>query len=307
MSITTHETGHDHGHAHAHAHSASGRILIFALVLTLGFAVVELLAAWRAGSLALLADAGHMVTDGAALGLSALAAWLASLPPSRRHSYGLGKVELLAALINALTMLAVVVGIGVAAWRRLQSPASIDGALVGIVALLGLLINLAVAWILSRGKHNLNVRGALLHVMGDVLGSVAAIVAGAVIYFTGWTPIDPLLSLLIGGLILASSVRLLREALHGVLDGVPPHIDLDKLGRALAAVPGVKEIHDLHVWPLGAERMALSAHVCVVDFAAWPRILAALTRIAAHEGVTHVTFQAEPPGGREQVVRFARR
>ncbi len=269
--------------------------------------MVELLAGWRAGSLALLADAGHMVTDGAALGLSALAAWLASLPPSRRHSYGLGKAELLAALVNALAMLAVVFGIGAEAWQRLQSPASIDGALVGIVAMLGLLVNLVVAWMLSRGEQSLNVRGALLHVMGDVLGSVAAIVAGAVIYFTGWTPIDPLLSLLIGGLILASSVRLLKEALHGVLDGVPPHIDLDELGRELAGIPGVKEIHDLHVWPIGAERMALSAHVRIADLASWPRILGALTEIAQHEGIAHVTFQAETAGTEEQVVRFTTR
>ena len=173
-----------------------------ALILTLGFAVVELIAGWRAGSLALIADAGHMVTDGAALGLSALAAWLASLPPSRRHTYGLGKSELLAALINAVSMLVVVFFIGWEAWQRLQSPALIDGATVGVVAVIGLAINLLVAWILSRGEQNLNIRGALLHVMGDALGSVAAIVAGGVIYFTGWTPIDPLLSLLIGGLIL---------------------------------------------------------------------------------------------------------
>ena len=305
MPITPHQAGHDH--EHGHAHRASGRVLIFALALTLGFAMVELLAGWRAGSLALLADAGHMVTDGAALGLSALAAWLASLPPSRRHSYGLGKAELLAALVNALTMLAVVFGIGAEAWQRLQSPASIDGALVGIVAMLGLLVNLVVAWMLSRGEQSLNVRGALLHVMGDVLGSVAAIIAGAVIYFTGWTPIDPLLSLLIGGLILASSVRLLKEALHGVLDGVPPHIDLDELGRELAGVPGVKDIHDLHVWPIGAERMALSAHVRIADLASWPRILGALTEIAQHEGIAHVTFQAETAGTEEQVVRFTTR
>lgn len=305
MPITPHQAGHDH--EHGHAHRASGRVLIFALALTLGFAMVELLAGWRAGSLALLADAGHMVTDGAALGLSALAAWLASLPPSRRHSYGLGKAELLAALVNALTMLAVVFGIGAEAWQRLQSPASIDGALVGIVAMLGLLVNLVVAWMLSRGEQSLNVRGALLHVMGDVLGSVAAIVAGAVIYFTGWTPIDPLLSLLIGGLILASSVRLLKEALHGVLDGVPPHIDLDELGRELAGVPGVKDIHDLHVWPIGAERMALSAHVRIVDLASWPRILGGLTEIAQHEGIAHVTFQAETSGTEEQVIRFTPR
>lgn len=283
----------DHAHEHGHHHSAAGKALGIALILTLGFSVVELIAGWRAGSLALMADAGHMVTDGAALGLSAFAAWLASLPPSRRHTYGLGKAELLAALINALSMLVVVFFIGWEAWQRLQSPGLIDGATVGVVALIGLVINLAVAWILSRGEQNLNVRAALLHVMGDALGSVAAIVAGGVIYFTGWTPIDPLLSLLIGGLILSSSVRLLKEALHGTLDGVPAHIDLDDLGRRLAGVPGVREVHDLHVWPIGAERLALSAHVRLENLAGWPQILDELSEIAEHQGIEHVTFQPE--------------
>ena len=283
----------DHAHEHSHHHSAAGKALGIALILTLGFSVVELIAGWRAGSLALIADAGHMVTDGAALGLSAFAAWLASLPPSRRHTYGLGKAELLAALINALSMLVVVFFIGWEAWQRLQSPGLIDGATVGVVALIGLAINLAVAWILSRGEQNLNIRAALLHVMGDALGSVAAIVAGGVIYFTGWTPIDPLLSLLIGGLILSSSVRLLKEALHGTLDGVPAHIDLDGLGRTLAGVPGVREVHDLHVWPIGAERLALSAHVRLENLASWPQILDELSEIAEHQGIEHVTFQPE--------------
>ncbi|MGB8250296.1 MAG: cation diffusion facilitator family transporter [Azonexus sp.] len=283
----------DHAHEHSHHHSAAGKALGIALILTLGFSVVELIAGWRAGSLAQMADAGHMETDGAALGLSAFAAWLASLPPSRRHTYGLGKAELLAALINALSMLVVVFFIGWEAWQRLQSPGLIDGATVGVVALIGLVINLAVAWILSRGEQNLNVRAALLHVMGDALGSVAAIVAGGVIYFTGWTPIDPLLSLLIGGLILSSSVRLLKEALHGTLDGVPAHIDLDDLGRRLAGVPGVREVHDLHVWPIGAERLALSAHVRLENLAAWPQILDELSEIAEHQGIEHVTFQPE--------------
>jgi cobalt-zinc-cadmium efflux system protein len=283
----------DHAHEHSHHHSAAGKALGIALILTLGFSVVELIAGWRAGSLALMADAGHMVTDGAALGLSAFAACLASLPPSRRHTYGLGKAELLAALINALSMLVVVFFIGWEAWQRLQSPGLIDGATVGVVALIGLVINLAVAWILSRGEQNLNVRAALLHVMGDALGSVAAIVAGGVIYFTGWTPIDPLLSLLIGGLILSSSVRLLKEALHGTLDGVPAHIDLDDLGRRLAGVPGVREVHDLHVWPIGAERLALSAHVRLENLAGWPQILDQLSEIAEHQGIEHVTFQPE--------------
>jgi cobalt-zinc-cadmium efflux system protein len=302
-----HHAGHAHGHSHSHHGNLVGRTLGLALILTLGFSVVEFIAGWRAGSLALLADAGHMLSDGAALGLSALAAWLASRPPSRRHTYGLGKAELLAALANALAMLVVVAFIGVEAWQRLQTPAQIDGATVGAVAVLGLAINLLVAWILSRGEQTLNVRGALLHVMGDALGSLAAIVAGGVIYFTGWTPIDPLLSLMIAGLILSSSVSLLREALHAALDGVPPHIDVDRLGRGLAGVPGVSEVHDLHVWPIGAARLALSAHVRVETFAAWPQTLPALTAVAARQGIDHVTFQPESAGpGQAQPLRFTR-
>lgn len=299
MSLHEHEHDHDHSanpdhaHAHAHTHSAAGKTLLFALVLTLGFSVVEFIAGWRSGSLALLADAGHMVTDGAALGLSALAAWLAARPPSRRHTYGLGRAELLAALFNALTMLLVVFGIAIEAWRRLQHQGSIDGATVSVVAVMGLLVNLLVAWILSRGEQNLNIRAALLHVMGDILGSLAAIIAGAVIWFTGWTPIDPLLSILIGGLILTSSVRLLREALHATLDGVPFHLDIEILGRELAGVPGVSEVHDLHVWPIASERLALSAHVRVADLAAWPQTLKELSSVAGKRGIRHVTFQPE--------------
>lgn len=283
----------DLAHEHAHTHSAAGRTLLLALLLTLGFSVVELLAGWRSGSLALLADAGHMVTDGASLGISALAAWLAARPPSRRHTYGLGRAELLAALVNALSMLAVVFMIATEAWHRLQSPGQIDGATVSVVAVLGLVINLVVAWVLSRGERNLNVRAALLHVMGDALGSVAAIVAGAVIWLTGWTPIDPLLSILIGGLILASSVRLLREALHATLDGVPFAMDIEQVGRALAGVSGVREVHDLHVWPIAAERLAISAHVRLENLTAWPQVLKDLTAVAARLGIGHVTFQPE--------------
>lgn len=291
--MSAHDHDHDHESAHGHAHSAAGKTLLLALMLTLGFSVIELFAGWRSGSLALLADAGHMVTDGVALGISALAAWLAARPPSRRHTYGLGRAEVLAALVNALSMLAVVFLIATEAWQRLQNPGSIDGATVSIVAVLGLLINLLVAWILSRGERNLNVRAALLHVMGDALGSVAAIVAGAVIWFTGWTPIDPLLSILIGGLILASSVRLLREALHATLDGVPFAMDIEQIGLSLAKVDGVSEVHDLHVWPIAAERLAISAHVRVENLAAWPRILADLTAVAGELGIRHVTFQPE--------------
>lgn len=302
-----HAPDHDHAH-HAHGHGAAGRTLGIALVLTLGFSAVELVAGWRSGSLALLADAGHMVTDGASLGLSALAAWLAARPPSRRHTYGLGKAELLAALLNALAMLVVVFGIAVEAWRRLKAPGTVDGATVGVVAFVGLLVNLLVAWILSHGHHNLNVRAAMLHVLGDALGSVAALAAGTVIWLTGWTPIDPLLSLLIGGLILFSSVRVLVEALHGTLDGVPRQVDLATLGYELASVRGVREIHDLHVWPLSGERIALSAHVRMDNLDAWPATLRALTKTARARHIEHVTFQPELAASvAEQPIRFHKR
>ena len=289
-------TPHPHHHAHHHgggSDPAQRQRLLLAVVLTWAYALVEAVAGWRGGSLALLADAGHMVTDGAALGLALLASWIAARPPSARHSFGLGRVELLAALLNALAMLAVVFGIGVEAWSRFQSPQSVDGALVGVVAMIGLGVNLLVAWKLSHGQDNMNVRGAFLHVMGDVLGSVAAIVAGLVVWATGWTPIDPLLSLLIGGLVLAASLRLLRDAVHGLLDGVPFAVSLPQLGRELAAVPGVTEVHDLHVWSLSGERLALSAHVRVEDMADWPAVMHGLRHKAEDHGIEHATFQPE--------------
>lgn len=287
-------------HAHVHSHGldvrdmpAQRRRLAIALGLTWAFSIIEALAGWQGGSLALLADAGHMVTDGAALGLALLAAWIAARPPSTRHSYGLGRIELLAALLNALAMLAVVAGIIGEAWSRFQLPRQVDGGMVSVVATLGLFVNLGVAWMLSHGQENLNVRGAFLHVLGDVLGSVAAIVAGVVVWLTGWTPIDPLLSLLIGGLVLAASLRLLREALHGLMDGVPFSIDLDALGRRLAAVPGVLEVHDLHIWSISGTRRALTAHVRIDRLEDWPAILAALGAKAREAGIDHTTFQPE--------------
>ncbi len=298
----SHTDDHSHGHGHAHAHAPSGasaagfgtsRPLLLALLLTGSFAGVEALAGWWTGSLALLADAGHMVTDSASLGLALFAAWLARRPPSRRHSYGLGQAEVLAAFVNALAMLAVVVAIAAEAWARFGTPRAIDGPTVSVVAVVGLLVNLSVAWTLTRGESNLNVRAALLHVLGDALGSVAAITAGLVIWTTGWTPIDPLLSVLICGLILSSTVGLLRESTHTLLSGVPLDLSLAAIGRGLARVPGVVEAHDLHVWSLSSRRIALSAHVTVRDLTAWPATLAALRTAAAGFGIEHATFQPE--------------
>lgn len=287
---------HPHQHAHGHGehhHADAGPRLIWALLLTLGFAAVEALAGFLAGSLALLGDAGHMVTDSASLGLAAFAAWLAQRPPSQRHTYGYGRVETLAALANVLFMVLVVVGISVAAVRRFLAPAAINGEVVTLVAALGLCINIGVAWLLMHGEQTMNTRGALLHVLGDLLGSVAALVAGAVVMWTGWTTIDPLLSLLICALMLSSSLRLLREVLQALMEGVPAHLSSEDIGRALAAVPGIASVHDLHIWTLSSKRIALSAHVLVDSLEQWPDVLAAARRLLAEQGINHVTLQPE--------------
>ena len=263
-------------------------------MLTLGFVFVEAVAGWWSGSLALIADAGHMLTDSTALGLAALAAWLARRPPSTRHTYGLVRAEVLAALVNGLLMLGLIAFIVAEAVERFGQPRAIHGEAVIGVALLGLLINLLVAWRLSRGERDLNTRAALLHVIGDLLGSVAAVTAGVVILTTGWTPIDPLLSLLVAGLILVSAWRLLSEALHVLLEGVPQSVDIQEVGRNLAALKGVLSVHDLHIWTLSSGKIALSAHLDLHSLEDWPRILLqARHLLARRHGIGHVTLQPE--------------
>ena len=289
-------SAHTHNHLHEHhgRHGAdAGSRLVWALLLTLGFAVVEAFSGFWSGSLALLGDAGHMVTDSASLGFAAFAVWLGKRPPSRRHTYGLGRVETLAALLNVVFMIVVIVVLSVAAIHRVLQPTAVNGEAVTAVAIVGLLINVGVAWLLMHGEQTMNTRGALLHVLGDLLGSVAALVAGAVIMFTGWTPIDPLLSLLISVLVLGSSLRLLREVLRALLEGVPAYLSVDAIGQALAAVPGVSSVHDLHVWTLSSNRIALSAHLLVESFSQWPEVLASARHVLHHQGIEHVTLQPE--------------
>jgi cobalt-zinc-cadmium efflux system protein len=296
--VHVHKHDHAHGegahHAHSHAEHAGGNTLILALLLTLSFAGVEALAGWWSGSLALLSDAAHMLTDSSALGLAAAAAWFARRPPSLLHSYGLVRAEVLAALFNSVLMLVLIGFIVHEAIERIGAPREIAGSAVIGVAVVGLIVNLIVAWILHRGEQTLNSRAALLHVLGDMLGSVAAITAGIVIVTTGWTPIDPLLSLLVAALILASALRLLREVLHVLMEGVPLNVQLDAVGHDLAALPGVLRVHDLHVWTLSSGTIALSAHLELRDLADWPGILAAARQtLDAHHGIRHVTLQPE--------------
>jgi len=284
-----------HAHHDHHHPEAAARLLWLATGLTLAYAIVEAVVGWWAGSLALMADAGHMVNDAAALTLAAVAAWLARRPASARHSYGFGRAEFLAALVNSLGLLILVAWIAVSAVQRLHDPQPVIGEAVSLAAAIGLGINILVAWLLSRGERNLNTRAALLHVLGDLLGSVAALLSGIVVAFTGWTPIDSLLSLGISALIVTSSLRLLRQALHGLMEGTPLNIAPEEVGKALATVPDVTSVHDLHIWNVAPEQVMLTAHVVVRDLRRWETILNAChTLLAQRFAIEHATLQPEP-------------
>lgn len=301
-----------HASAHLHAHRAgdatnrhvaenrSQSVLGWSLVLTLGFAFVEVIAGFWSNSLALISDAGHMVTDATALGLALLAQLIAKRPPSSRHSFGFGRAEALAAFVNGLVMLFVIGWIAFEAAQRFANPRPVQGGIVFIVAAIGLAVNIVVAWVLSHDKQSLNTRAALIHVLGDMLGSLAALVAGAVIYLTGWLRIDPLLSVVVALLILRSTIGILRESYHSLMEGVPHHIDYLQVGTDLAAITGVLSVHDLHVWEMSPGQPALIGHVEVRDLQEWPEVLRAIkAMLLERHGIDHITLQAEAPGTAE--------
>jgi cobalt-zinc-cadmium efflux system protein len=279
-----------------------------ALGITAGYALVELIGGWWTGSLALLSDAGHMLSDALALGLAATASRLAQRPAGHRHTYGWARAEIIGALVNGLLMLAIILVLAAEAIARLRAPAPVAAGGMIVIALVGMAVNVVVAWIMSHGEMTLGARAALLHVLGDLMSSFASVIAGAVIYATGWLPIDPILSLVIAGLILASTVKLLRDTVHVLMEGVPPALDLPAIGRALAGVPGVTAVHDLHIWSIASDRVALSAHVELEDIRQWPGILSAASELLRRDyGIEHITLQPEvraPDSGRTSVIRM---
>jgi cobalt-zinc-cadmium efflux system protein len=281
--------------AYTHQSRAGGsRPLAIAVGLTAGYAIVELIGGLWSGSLALLADSGHMATDAAALLFALAANYIARRPVSDRHSFGLARVEVIAAFVNSLAMLAVVAWIYIEAIDRIRSPVDVKGGQVFVIAGIGLAVNIAVAWALSRDRDNVNTRAAFIHVLGDLLGSVAAIVAGVVIWFGGPLISDPLLSMFVAALILRSTIGVLKETTFVLLDSVPAGVDYAKVGETLARVPGVLQVHDLHVWAMVPGRSALSAHVLVEDIEHWPVILRqARGLLATQFHIDHVTLQPE--------------
>ncbi len=297
--------GHAHDHGHAAGRAADRTRLRWVLLLTAGVLVVELVGAYVAGSLALLADAGHLATDAGAIVLALAASYLAGRPSTNRSTFGWHRAEVLAAAINALVLLGVCVFLAIAGVRRLADPVFVDAAPMVIFAAVGLVANGISMWILGRGDtDSLNLRGALLEVAGDLLGSALAVAAGVVIWTTGWLRADALASLLIAVLILPRALSLLRDSLGVLLERTPPGLDLDDVRAHLCGVDGVVDVHDLHAWTITSGIHSLSAHVTATDVALAERGVGAILDelshcVAEHFGVDHTTFQVEPKTHRE--------
>lgn len=297
---------HSHsGHSHVRA-SESRRKLTMVLVLTLIYMVAEVIGGWLTGSLALLADAGHMLADVAALALALIAAWFGSRPATSNKTFGYYRLEILAALVNGVALVVISILILYEAYQRWSDPPVVRGSAVMLVASGGLAINLISAWIL-HGRHeiDLNMRGAWLHVLSDALGSLGAIVAGAVMWLYGWFAADPLFSALIGVLIVWSSWRLIRESTNVLLEGTPAHINLAAVEDSILRTNGVSNVHDLHVWTITSGREALSAHVIHAYEVSQPELLKEL-RAKLHDrfGVDHLTIQMETPDFEDETFHF---
>mgnify|MGYP004454025781 CR=1 FL=1 len=292
-----HDGHHHHGHGHAHpVDSRNETRTLIAAALTGGFMLAEVIGGLLTGSLALLADAAHMLTDFAALILAWGAFRLSRRPATDKRSYGYDRLQILAAFANGVTLSILVVWIACEAVMRLFDPNEIEATGMAVIAVLGLLVNIAAFGVLhGADTDNLNIRGALAHVVGDLLGSVAAIIATAVIWWTGWTPIDPLLSLLIAGLIGVSAWRLVRDAGRVLLEAAPDHIDPSVLRADLTAeIEGVRDIHHVHVWSLTPDRPMATLHARIDPEADAARIVVELkTRLANSYNLNHVTIEIE--------------
>ena len=270
------------------------RRLTLALVITAIVMLVELIGGWLSGSLALLADAAHMLADVAALGLALVAAWIAQRPATPERSFGFMRLEILAALINGAVLFAIAVGIGVEAWHRLRVPQIVNGPLLLAVATVGFVANLAAVIVLHRGhEHSLNQRGAYLHVLGDLLGSVGALVAGVIVLTSGWIMADPLISVLIGTLVLISAWRLVKESTDVLLEAAPRHIALSDVHDRIATVPGVESVHDLHLWTVTSGVVAMSGHLVVKNPSDNQPVLEEVQERMQALGINHVTVQLE--------------
>ena len=296
--------GVGHGHGHAAGRAVDRSRLKVVLAVTVSMAVVEVVGAWVSGSLALLADAGHMLTDAAAVAVALSASYVASLPPTSRRTFGFHRAEILAALVNAVVLLGVCGYLAVEGVHRLVDPAPVETGPMLVFAVLALVANAGSLALLARRKDaSLNMRGAYLEVLSDLVGSALVVVAAVVIMTTGFLRADPLVSLAIAVLILPRSFALLRDAVNVLLETAPAHLDLDDVRDHLRRVPGVVDVHDLHAWTITSGMPVLSAHITVTDACLARRGVGSLLDefsgcVASHFAVEHVTFQIEPESHR---------
>jgi cobalt-zinc-cadmium efflux system protein len=289
----------DHGHSHGPRRDTDRRALWIAFAITTLFMIAETIGGLLSGSLALIADAGHMLTDAAALGLSLAAMWLAQQPANSKRTYGLLRAEILAALLNGVTLWIICGFVFYQAYVRWNDPPHIESGLMLIIAILGLIANAATFLVLWKsGGTSLNLRGALLHVLGDMLGSVGAIGAAIVIKTTGWTRADPVISVIIAIMIVVGAYRLVAETIRVLLEIAPPHIDAQKVEAALKEIPGVAEVHSLHLWTITSGVEAISGHLKLdsdtLDAKTMNDILHLAHKKAASFGIEHITLQIEP-------------
>lgn len=286
---------HDHFHGTLSTRKTQRRKMRWVLGFTAGFLIAEVVGGLLSNSLALLADAGHMFTDVGALGLSLLAMRLAQRPPSPRKTYGYVRLEILAALINGAALLFIAVVILKEAGERFSTPPEVDGPLMLTVAIVGLFVNITGAFLLHSHAHeNLNVRGAYLHVLGDLLGSLGAITAGVLVLTKGWMLADPIISVVIALLLLVGAWRLVREAADVLLEAAPKELDVEELVDELRGIDGLEELHDIHVWTLTSGFVAMSGHGVIDDLNMHRTILDEINTRLNERGIRHVTFQLEP-------------
>lgn len=306
MTHSEHEHGHDHeghthsehglGGAHNHGGSSGKKELVISFILIAGFMFVEFIGGWISGSLALMSDAGHMLSDAFALGLSLSAVFVAQRQANSRKTYGYKRFEVLAAFFNAITIFLIAIFIFKEAIVRLQHPVPILSGPMFIIAVIGLIINIVVFFILQGGSHagNLNIKSALLHVLGDMLGSVGVIVSAILIYFFGWYVSDPIISVLVACLIIFSAWKILSESVNILLESVPSHIELDGLKSKITDIDGVEDIHDIHVWSIAPSFVILTAHITVKENTDRDKMLLTLKKlIADNTGVMHTTIQLD--------------
>ena len=276
------------------------------LVLTAVYMLAEAVGGWMTGSLALLADAGHMLTDVAALALALIAVWFGSRPATSSKTFGYYRLEILAALINGVALILISLLIFYEAYKRWNAPPEVRSGLMILVATGGLIVNIVCAWLLHGDhKDDLNVRGARLHIIGDALGSVGAIIAGALMSLYGWYAADPLFSSLISLLIVWSSWHLIRESTNVLLEGTPAHINLAAVEDAILQTTGVEDVHDLHIWTITSGREALSAHVIHIETISQAELLKELrAKLQDRFGVDHLTIQMETPDFEDETFHF---